>query len=152
MEARESLRGAGPSKMLIAVIAIGTTLALGVIGGVVVKNISGATTTSNPSHIVQAQSGRAMVYPKHSGLQTLDDTAAPAVVAGQSAKAAGGADDTFAPALVGGRSATGRGDNAGDGATQLVGARSATGHGDNAGDGATQLAGARSATGHGAQP
>src|ERR1700694_2035862 len=113
MEARESLRGAGPSKMLVAVIAIGTTLALGVVGGLVVKNISGATTTSNPSHIVQAQTGRAQVYPKHAGLTPIDDTA-PALVSGQSAKAQGGKDDAFAPALVGARSAKGRGDNAGD--------------------------------------
>ena len=131
MEARESLRGAGPSKMLVAVIAIGTTLALGVVGGLVVKNISGATTTSNPSHIVQAQTGRAQVYPKHAGLQTIDDSAAPVLAGARSEKGLGARDDslTTAPALVGARSAKGRGDNAGDAPVQTAGARSASGHG-----------------------
>lgn len=133
MEARESLRGAGPSKMLVAVIAIGTTLALGVVGGLVVKNISGATTT-NPNHIVQAQTGRAQVYPKHAGVQMIDETSVAPLAGARSANGRGAREDslpvqTSAPTLAGARSANGRGDNAGDAPVQTAGARSASGHG-----------------------
>src|SRR3977135_2189614 len=100
MHARESFRGAGPSKALVVVVAVSITLGLGVMAGAVAKNLSGTTITSTPTHFVQAQNGRALVYPKHSGVQMIDDTAAPALVSGQSAKAQGGKDDAFAPALV----------------------------------------------------
>ncbi|MDQ2942777.1 MAG: hypothetical protein M3R21_03805 [Candidatus Dormibacteraeota bacterium] len=134
MEVRESLRGAGPSKALVVVIAISLTLGLGVMAGAVAKNLSGTSTTQ--AQPIKAQTGRAQVYPaKHSGLQMADETAAaPALAGARSANGHGAREEAIAATtttLVGARSANGRGDKEDSIPTSstLVGARSANGHG-----------------------
>ena len=76
MEARTVARGSGISKSFVAVCAVVATMGLGVTAGVVAKNLSAPAGV--PAHVVQGQGGSLQYSGHRGGVQSIDETLAPA--------------------------------------------------------------------------
>ena len=74
MEARAEFRQQGISKGLIAVVAVGIALGLGVMAATLVKTGTGTATTVNHA-IVQGKGGPAVQAIRHRGMQTAEENA-----------------------------------------------------------------------------